>query len=213
MDGCDKVGFMPTFCFQHKVRKKRAVVHWIPACAGMVNRAQRGRRSDVLAAGRRGEVHRQTVNLDNLLRPVIADMGYVCWGIEHVPQGRGSLLRVYIDSDTGITLEDCEQVSQRLSGTLDVEDPIAGEYLLEVSSPGLDRLLFTRAQYEQFIGELVKVRLAGAIEQRKRITGRIQEVTGQDVILNEAGREFRIPLAIIERARLCPNDINRTDKR
>ena len=98
-------------------------------------------------------MHRQTVNLDNLLRPVIADLGYVCWGIEYQRQGRGALLRVYIDSEAGIDLEDCEQVSRRLSGILDVEDPIAGEYLLEVSSPGLDRLLFTRAHYEQFIGE------------------------------------------------------------
>ena len=152
-------------------------------------------------------MHRQTVNLDNLLRPVIADLGYVCWGIEYQRQGRGALLRVYIDSETGIDLEDCEKVSRRLSGILDVEDPIAGEYLLEVSSPGLDRLLFTRAHYEQFVGETVKVKLSVAIEKRKRITGRIQEVTEQAVILNEAGREFHLPLAEIERARLCPEDV------
>ena len=158
-------------------------------------------------------MHRQTVNLDALLGPVITDMGYVCWGIERVHQGRGALLRVYIDNATGVTLEDCEKVSRRVSGILDVEDPIAGAYLLEVSSPGLDRPLFTPAQYERFIGETAQVRLSRAIEKRRRITGRIEGVTGQDVILNEAGREFRVPLAGIERARLCPDEINRSGKR
>ena len=156
-------------------------------------------------------MYRQNANLDALLRPVITDMGYVCWGIEQLRQGRDLLLRVYIDNATGVTLEDCEQVSRRVSGILDVEDPIAGEYLLEVSSPGLDRLLFTPDQYEQFIGETVTVRLAGAIEKRKRITGRIRKVTGQTVLLEEAGAEFHVPLGEIEKARLRPDESNRGD--
>ncbi len=156
-------------------------------------------------------MYRQNANLDALLRPVITDMGYVCWGIEQLRQGRDLLLRVYIDNATGVTLEDCEQVSRRISGILDVEDPIAGEYLLEVSSPGLDRLLFTPDQYEQFIGETVSVRLAGAIDKRKRITGRIRKVTGQTVLLEEAGAEFHVPLGEIEKARLRPDEINRGD--
>ena len=151
-------------------------------------------------------MYEQRVNLDTLLRPVITDLGYVCWGIERLGQGRASLLRIYIDSDSGVTLQDCEKVSNRVSGVLDVEDPIAGEYLLEVSSPGLDRLLFTPAQYEQYLGETVKVRLSGTFEQRKRITGRIQGVTGDKVILDEAGREFHIPVAEIDRARIVPRD-------
>ena len=138
-------------------------------------------------------------------------MGYVCWGIELLGQGRGSLLRIYIDSSAGISLEDCERVSKRVSGILDVEDPIAGEYLLEVSSPGLDRLLFNRDQYEQFIGKTVKVRLSKAMDNRKRITGSIEEVTGDTLVLNESGREFRIPLGEIDRARLCPDVMNRTE--
>ena len=151
-------------------------------------------------------MYRKSVNLDSLLGPVIADMGYVCWGIEHSRQGRASLLRVYIDSEAGVTLDDCERVSNRVSGVLDVEDPIAGEYRLEVSSPGLDRLLFTPAQYEQFIGETVKVSLSGMHEMRKRITGRIDGVAGNTVILNDAGKEFHIPLDVIDRARLVPRE-------
>ena len=159
------------------------------------------------------DVYRQSVNLEALLGPVVADLGYVCWGIELLRQGRASLLRIYIDSGAGVTLEDCERVSKRVSGVLDVEDPIAGEYLLEVSSPGLDRLLFNRDQYEQFIGETVKVRLSGTVDNRKRITGRIEAVTGDTLVLDESGREFRIPLGEIDRARLCPGDIDRADRR
>ena len=151
------------------------------------------------------------MNLEALLGPVVRDMGYVCWGIELLGQGRASLLRIYIDSNAGITLEDCERVSKRVSGILDVEDPIAGEYLLEVSSPGLDRLLFNRDQYEQFIGETVKVRLSKTVDNRKRITGSIEEVTGDTLVLNESGREIRIPLGEIDRARLCPDVMNRTE--
>ena len=158
------------------------------------------------------DVYRQSVNLEALLRPVVADMGYVFWGLELLRQGRASLLRIYIDSGAGVTLEDCERVSHRVSGVLDVEDPIAGEYLLEVSSPGLDRLLFNRDQYQQFVGETVKVWLSGTVDNRKRITGRIEAVTGETLVLDESGREFQIPLGEIEKARLCPDDIVRSGK-
>lgn len=153
---------------------------------------------------RGGDMNRRRVDLDSLLRPVVVDMGYVCWGIEHLRQGRASLLRIYIDAEPGVTLEDCERVSRQLSAVLDVEDPIAGEYLLEVSSPGLDRLLFTPAQYERYVGETVKVRLSGTYEDRRKITGTIARVAGETVILNEAGREFHIPLREIDRARIVP---------
>ena len=152
------------------------------------------------------DMNRQRLDLERLLRPVVTDMGYVCWGIEHLRQGQASLLRIYIDGEPGITLEDCERVSHRLSGVLDVEDPIGGEYLLEVSSPGLDRLLFTPAQFEQFAGETVKVRLSRTFETRKRITGTIQRVSGDTVIVNEAGTEFHIPLQDIDRARIVPRE-------
>ena len=157
-------------------------------------------------------MYRQRVNLDALLKPVITDLGYVYWGLELLRQGRGALLRIYIDSSAGVTLEDCERVSHRVSGILDVEDPIAGEYLLEVSSPGLDRLLFNRDQYEQFIGSTVKVRLSGTVDERKRITGLIEEVTSETLVLNEAGSKIRIPLGEIDRARLCSGAPGRTDR-
>ena len=149
---------------------------------------------------------KQKANLDTLLRPVVADMGYVFWGIEHLKEGRGSLLRIYIDSEAGIRLEDCERVSNRVAGVLDVEDPIAGGYRLEISSPGLDRLLFTPDQYEQFIGETVKVKLSRSHNNRKRITGRIERASAHEVVVNEAGTEFHISVDEIDRARIVPRE-------
>ena len=149
-------------------------------------------------------MRKRNFDLEALLRPVVADLGCEFWGLERLTERGGSLLRLYIDSAAGITLADCERVSHRVAGVLDVEDPIAGAYRLEVSSPGLDRLLFTMAQYERFVGEQVKVRLSKPCESRKRIAGRLERVSERTVVLNEAGREFHIPLEDIERARVAP---------
>lgn len=149
-------------------------------------------------------MRKRNSDLEAMLKPVVADLGYEFWGLERLTEKGGSLLRLYIDSAAGITLADCERVSYRVAGVLDVEDPIAGAYRLEVSSPGLDRLLFTMAQYERFVGEQVKVRLSKPCESRKRIAGRLERVSERKVVLNEAGREFHIPLEDIDRARVAP---------
>src|SRR3546814_20478459 len=96
--------------------------------------------------------------LQALLAPVVEALGYQCWGIEFISQGRHSLLRVYIDHADGILIDDCEKVSRQLSGVLDVEDPISVDYTLEVSSPGMDRPLFTIDQYTAHIGVRVKIK-------------------------------------------------------
>ena len=98
--------------------------------------------------------------LQALLAPVVEALGYQCWGIEFISQGRHSLLRVYIDHANGILIDDCEKVSRQLSGVLDVEDPISVDYTLEVSSPGMDRPLFTIEQYVAHVGDQVKLSCA-----------------------------------------------------
>ncbi len=144
--------------------------------------------------------------LDGMLRPIVTGMGYVFWGMEQVNHKQGRLLRIYIDSDAGISLADCERVSHQVVGVLDVEDPVSGRYHLEVSSPGFDRPLFTLAHYEQFIGERVKMHLSRQLNGRKRITGRIESVDQDEVIIHEVGAAFHIPVALIEKARLAPGD-------
>ncbi|MCL7571001.1 ribosome maturation factor RimP, partial [Pseudomonas aeruginosa] len=105
--------------------------------------------------------------LQALLAPVVEALGYECWGVEFISQGRHSVLRVYIDRPEGILIDDCEAVSRQVSGILDVEDPISGEYTLEVSSPGMDRPLFTLEQFAKHAGEQVKIRLRSPYEGRR----------------------------------------------
>jgi len=143
--------------------------------------------------------------LVDLARGLVESLGYIFVGAEYLTgQPGGSLLRVYIDSETGIQLADCEAVSRQLSAVLDVEASIREDYRLEVSSPGLDRPLFELEHYEQFIGEQVKIRLIAALEGRKRFTGEVLAVEGMDVLLGVDGERVSIPFVQIDRARLVP---------
>ncbi len=144
----------------------------------------------------------QSDNLTNLLNPVVTGLGYELVGAELLPQRRGSLLRLYIDAEKGITLKDCQTVSRQIEGVLDVEDPISGEYTLEVSSPGLDRPLFTLEHFEHFCGSQVKLSLSGLFEGRRKISGLLKAVEGNEIIVLEQEQEFRIPFSQIDKARL-----------
>ncbi len=142
--------------------------------------------------------------VQNVVAPAVAGLGYECLGIEMVSE-RGTTLRVYIDSPDGITVEDCEQASRQISAALDVEDPVSGEYHLEVSSPGLDRPLFTAEQFARFIGETVRLKLAApdAFGQR-RFHGPILSVTGDEVCIDFEGEERCFSVDAIDTARLVP---------
>lgn len=143
--------------------------------------------------------------LSELLGPVVADLGYELWELEYAPRAGGGLLRLYIDSAEGITLEDCERVSRAVSDTLDAADPIAGRYTLEVSSPGLDRVLRTRAHFERYAGEHVRLEMMRPIDGRKRFTGRVTEVSESDITLELEGGSVNLPIDDIHRARLVPD--------
>lgn len=142
--------------------------------------------------------------LQDLLEPAVGALGYELLGIEHLAQGRHSLLRLYIDSPDGITVEDCERVSHQVSGVLEVEDPIKGQYTLEVSSPGLDRPLFKLAHYERFVGEVVSLRLARPIEGRRKFKGRLLSLREGLVVVDVDGTEMELPFEDIEKAHLVP---------
>jgi len=149
-------------------------------------------------------MYRQNQTLVDLLQPVITSMAYELWGVEQLPDGRATLLRIYIDHESGITLEDCERVSRQVAGVLDVEDPVAGAYRLEISSPGLDRPLFTLDHFRRFINADVRVHLRRKIEDRKRITGRILRAEDDTVTIMSDGNEFNISADLIEKANLLP---------
>src|ERR671910_2939484 len=147
--------------------------------------------------------------LRELLAPVVAGVGYQLWELEYMPRSGGGLLRLYIDSaadsSMGIGLDDCERVSRVVSETLDAADPIPGHYTLEVSSPGLDRVLRTREHFERFAGERVRLEMMQPIEGRKRFAGRLLGVGESDITLELESGRISLPIEDIHRARLAPD--------
>ncbi len=142
--------------------------------------------------------------LQAMLAPVVEALGYQCWGVEFISQGRHSVLRIYIDHANGILVDDCEKVSRQVSGVLDVEDPISGEYTLEVSSPGMDRPLFTLEQFAAHAGEQVKIRLRSPYEGRRNFQGILRGVEDQDVIVLVDEHEYLLPVDSIDKANIIP---------
>lgn len=140
--------------------------------------------------------------LTALFKPAVEAMGCDLWGIEYLSQGKHSLLRVYLDKEGGIDVEDCAQVSRQISSILDVEDPISGEYTLEVSSPGLDRPLFTPAQYEAYAGSHVKLRLHEPFEGKRNFSGLIKGVEDEEIILIVDDNAYTLPFELIEKANI-----------
>ena len=142
--------------------------------------------------------------LQALLAPVVEALGYECWGVEFLSQGRHSLLRVYIDHANGVLVDDCEKVSRQISGVLDVADPISSEYTLEVSSPGMDRPLFTLEQFARHAGELVKIKLRSPFEGRRNFQGLLRGAEEQDVVVLVDDHEYLLPIDLIDKANIIP---------
>ena len=142
--------------------------------------------------------------LIELLEPVVSELGYELWELEYGTRPGGGMLRLYIDSPDGISVDDCERVSRAVSETLDGADPIKNEYTLEVSSPGLDRVLRTPDHFARFAGERVKLEMSRAVNGRKRFAGRLTDVTGGEIALDVDGATVHLPIAGIHKARIAP---------
>lgn len=142
--------------------------------------------------------------LTELISAPVEALGFELVGIEFI-RGRMSTLRIYIDSENGISVDDCADVSHQVSAVLDVEDPITTAYNLEVSSPGLDRPLFTAAHYERFIGEEVSLTLRMGVQNRRRWVGTIKGVEGETIILNVEGKDEMFALSNIQKANIVPH--------
>lgn len=138
-----------------------------------------------------------------LIRPAVTALGVELWGVEHIVQGRHSVLRIFIDrEDDGVTIDDCERVSRQISGIFDVEDPIAGEYNLEVSSPGMDRPLFEGEQFARYVGSVVAVRLGSPLDGRRKFKGEILKVDEGAVSIQVDDKEVVLPFSAIDKANL-----------
>ena len=156
----------------------------------------------------------KVAELTHIIEPAVAACDVALWGVEFVPQGRRSLLRIYIEAlpevqaeDKQVTIEDCAAVNHQVSGILEVHDPIAGEYILEVSSPGFDRSFFHDEQMRAYIGETISLRLIQAIgtgdKKRRKATGKLESMNDTSLQLTATdGEKFEIDFSNIDKANL-----------
>jgi ribosome maturation factor RimP len=147
--------------------------------------------------------------LMRLLEPPIEALNYELVDVEFAQAGRGGVLRIFIDrraedSSLGITVDDCANVSHAVSQVLETQDPIKGHYTLEVSSPGFDRILRTRAHFERFVGERIFAELKLPIEGRRRFVGVLKSIAEDAVVVEVDGKAHSLPLERIQKARLRP---------
>jgi ribosome maturation factor RimP len=157
--------------------------------------------------------------LMRLLEPPIEALDYELVDIEFAREGRGGVLRIFIDrraggapsadalggdAPAGITVDDCARVSHTVSQVLEIEDPIKGHYTLEVSSPGFDRILRKRAHFERFIGERILAELKLPIDGRRRFIGVLKTIADDSIVVEVDGQAHSLPLERIQKARLRP---------
>ena len=140
--------------------------------------------------------------LTEVIEPVILAMGYEMWGLSIGQQNNSLKLTIYIDSSKGIKIDDCEKVSHQITHLLDTEDLCDSDYVLEVSSPGFDRILMNSKHFNQYINEEVKVKLKWLVNNRKNIKGLIKDVKEDYVIINDNNENYEIKYDSIENARL-----------
>jgi ribosome maturation factor RimP len=145
-------------------------------------------------------------NLTHLIQRVVEPMGYELVGVELVSRQKASaLLRIYIDHENGIQMHDCSAVSRQISAMLDVEDPIPGQFNLEVSSPGLDRPLRKAEDFEKFAGEKVKIKMSmPTLEGQRNFTGKLLGLKDNEVMIKVDGETHYLQLGGIEKAHLAP---------
>jgi ribosome maturation factor RimP len=175
------------------------------AVASAPRSGRRGRREDGRDVTKgSGGTARRTADIEAMIGPLAAAEGCELWGLELLPSGRHTTLRVYIDREQGVSVDDCEAVSRRISALFDVEEPIAGQYTLEVSSPGMDRILFRLEHYAERVGETVEIRLTQPFEGRRKLTGVLAGVEGDEIVVQVDEDEYLLPLEWIQRARIVP---------
>ena len=141
-------------------------------------------------------------SLNEMLTAPVEALGYEFVGVEFIRAGKNSVFRIFIDSESGIVVDDCALVSRQVSAILDVEDPIKEEYTLEVSSPGVDRPLFTIEHYQQFVGEEIKVKLKMPVNGAFNMKGKIVSVENKMITLNFAGEILTLSFDNIRKANI-----------
>jgi ribosome maturation factor RimP len=144
--------------------------------------------------------------IESEIEKIVTSEGLELVHIDYRRQGRSYLLRVDIDKDGGVTIDDCQSISQQISTWLDVEDPVPAEYELQVSSPGLDRKFYKDSDYQKFLGRLVRVKTSQPIRGLHVIVGRLKEFDGTQIVVTDSAvkkdPDYVIPLGVVKETRL-----------
>jgi ribosome maturation factor RimP len=144
------------------------------------------------------------MKLNDLIKPAIEKMGYELTDLEVKNQDREQLISIFIDNLTGIKIEDCEIVSRQISLLLDVENPISGKYILEVSSPGLDRKLTKLNHFKRFMGNELRIKLLRSMDGRRNFRGKLLAANKESIKVQVDDQLYKLPIDMIETARLVP---------
>ncbi len=140
--------------------------------------------------------------LTELLRPAVEETGKSLLGIEYISAGNNSILRLFIDHENGIDVDDCAEVSRQVGALLDVEDPISSEYNLEVSSPGVDRPLFEIAHFQAVVGEIVNIKLSIPLNGRRKFKGPLVAIENNNLIIEVDSIDYELPIGNVDKANL-----------
>ncbi len=150
-------------------------------------------------------MNNKELQIEELLTPTVESLGCSVWGVEYLSQGKYSVLRIYIEREEGIDVDLCAQISRHASDMLDVEEIMgSAAYTLEVSSPGMDRVLFHEEQYVSHVGHKVDVRLHYPFEGRKKLVGLLAGVEDDSVVVQIDDEEYVLPMENIQKARVVP---------
>ncbi|OUR62445.1 ribosome maturation factor RimP [Colwellia sp. 39_35_sub15_T18] len=140
--------------------------------------------------------------LTDMLRPAVEETGKELLGVEFISAGNNSVLRLFIDHENGIDVDDCAEVSRQVGAILDVEDPISSEYNLEVSSPGVDRPLFELSHFRQVVGETINVKLSMPLNGRRKFKGILAAIENDTLIIEVDGIDYELTINNVDKANL-----------
>ena len=155
-------------------------------------------------SGEASQLRRDQTHLWELFEPVVTGMGYDLIEIEHFPNPKHGVLRLYIDKEGGVNVDDCSSVSRQISALMDVEEPVSGKFNLEVSSPGSDRPLRRLQDFQRFTGSLVKLKTVMPLEGQRNFKGRLLQADEEMVTIETDTEEVGIPFSALEKARVVP---------
>lgn len=143
--------------------------------------------------------------LEQLLKPSVEALGFDIWAIDLVNVGQRKVLRVFVDGKDGVNSDDCGRISRQIAAVMDVEDPIKSAYVLEVSSPGLDRCLRTLAHYQRYLGHEIKIKLTTAVDHKRTFKGALESIDDDNLVLLTPDGTLTFARNTVEKANVVPS--------